>query len=140
MVYRVLLRATWKRSAGPSVPQRNKRAAERRYCPTRWHPDFALARGFLKDAPLLLLDEATSALKGPLEEAIREALARLMQNRTVIAIAHRITTVRQFDRILVIGGGRLLQDGSPSDLASRRGPYHDLVKLEGQRRRSRRAA
>ena len=64
----------------------------------------------------MLLDEATSALDGPSEEAIREALARLMQNRTVIAIAHRITTVRQFDRILVIGSGRLLQDGSPSDL------------------------
>ena len=101
----------------------------------------ALARAFLKDAPLLLLDEATSALDGPSEEAIREALARLMRNRTVIAIAHRLTTVRQFDRILVIGGGRVLQDGSPSDLAARRrGPYHDLVKLEGQRRRPRRAA
>jgi len=101
----------------------------------------ALARAFLKDAPLLLLDEATSALDGPSEEAIREALARLMRNRTVIAIAHRMTTVRQFDRILVIGGGRLLQDGSPSELAaSRRGPYHDLVKLDGHRRRSRRAA
>ena len=74
------------------------------------------------------------------EEAIREALARLMQNRTVIAIAHRISTVRQFDRILVIGGGRLLQDGSPSDLAACRGPYRDLVKLEPQRRRPRRAA
>jgi ATP-binding cassette subfamily B protein len=100
----------------------------------------ALARAFLKDAPLLLLDEATSALDGPSEEAIREALARLMQNRTVIAIAHRISTVRQFDRILVIGGGRLLQDGSPSHLAASRGPYHDLVKLEPQRRRPRRAA
>lgn len=78
---------------------------------------------------------------GPSEEAIRGALARLMRNRTVIAIAHRITTVRQFDRILVIGGGRLLQDGSPSDPAARRRrPYHDLVKLEGQRRRARRAA
>jgi ATP-binding cassette subfamily B protein len=100
----------------------------------------ALARAFLKDAPLLLLDEATSALDGPSEEAVREALGRLMQNRTVIAIAHRITTVRQFDRILVIGGGRLLQDGSPSDLAASRGPYHDLAKLEPQRRRTRRAA
>jgi ATP-binding cassette, subfamily B, bacterial len=100
----------------------------------------ALARAFLKDAPLLLLDEATSALDGSSEEAIREALDRLMQNRTVIAIAHRISTVLQFDRILVIGGGRVLQDGSPSDLAAcRRGPYHALVKLE-TRRRPRRAA
>jgi ATP-binding cassette subfamily B protein len=58
----------------------------------------------------------------------------------VIAIAHRLSTVRQFDRILVIGGGRLLQDGSPSDLAACLGPYRDLTKLEPQRRRSRRAA
>ena len=100
----------------------------------------ALARAFLKDAPLLLLDEATSALDGRSEEDIREALARLMQNRTVIAIAHRITTVRQFDRILVVGGGRVLQDGSPSDLAACLGPYRDLARLEPQRRRSRRAA
>lgn len=88
----------------------------------------ALARAFLKDAPLLLLDEATSALDTKSEEAIREALARLMEGRTVIAIAHRISTVRQFDRILVIGGGRLLQDGSSAELAARSGPYRELLR------------
>jgi ATP-binding cassette, subfamily B, bacterial len=87
----------------------------------------ALARAFLKDAPLLLLDEATSALDTKSEEVVREALARLMRGRTVIAIAHRISTVRQFDRILVIGGGRLLQDGSSSELAGRSGLYRELL-------------
>ena len=73
----------------------------------------AIARAFLKDAPLLLLDEATSALDGESEELIREALGRLMHGRTVIAIAHRLSTVRSFDRILVLEKGRLVQDGSP---------------------------
>ncbi len=87
----------------------------------------ALARAFLKDAPLLLLDEATSALDTKSEEAIREALARLMRGRTVLAIAHRISTVRQFDRILVINGGCLLQDGSSDELATRSGLYRELL-------------
>lgn len=87
----------------------------------------ALARAFLKDAPVLLLDEATSALDTKSEEVVREALARLMRGRTVIAIAHRISTLRQFDRILVISGGRLLQDGSSSELAGRSGLYRELL-------------
>ena len=62
---------------------------------------------------MLLLDEATSALDGSSEELIREALGRLMRGRTVMAIAHRLSTVRNFDRILVLEKGRLVQDGSP---------------------------
>ena len=77
----------------------------------------AIARAFLKNAPLLLLDEATSALDGESEELIRDALMRLMQGRTVIAIAHRLSTVRSFDRILVMEKGRLVEDGPP-DLMS----------------------
>jgi ATP-binding cassette subfamily B protein len=87
----------------------------------------ALARAFLKDAPLLLLDEATSQLDCGSEEAVREALARLMRGRTVIAITHRLSTVRQFDRILLIQSGALVQDGTPTDLAARPGPYRDLL-------------
>src|SRR6266571_4401990 len=71
----------------------------------------AIARAFLKDAPLLLLDEATSALDTESEEAIREALTHLMNRRTVIAIAHRLSTVRNFDRIVVLQTGRVAQDG-----------------------------
>jgi ATP-binding cassette subfamily B protein len=94
----------------------------------------ALARAFLKDAPLLLLDEPTSALDSRTEEAVRETLERLMRGRTVIAITHRLSTVRQFDRILVIRSGELVQDGPPAELAARVGHYRDLV-LAGERLR-----
>jgi ATP-binding cassette subfamily B protein len=94
----------------------------------------ALARAFLKDAPLLLLDEPTSALDSATEEAVRETLKRLMRGRTVIAITHRLSAVRRFDRILVIRSGELVQDGTPAELAARPGPYRDLV-LAGKRLR-----
>jgi ATP-binding cassette subfamily B protein len=90
----------------------------------------AIARAFLKDAPLLLLDEATSALDSESEEAIREALSRLMRKRTVIAIAHRLSTVRSFDRIVVLQAGRVVQDGSPDQLAHRDGIYRDLLRRQ----------
>jgi len=93
----------------------------------------AIARAFLKDSPLLLLDEATSALDGDSEEAIREALARLMQGRTVIAIAHRLSTVRNFDRILVLQNGEIVQDGSPDQLVKSNGVYRNLVMREMNR-------
>jgi ATP-binding cassette subfamily B protein len=90
----------------------------------------AVARAFLKDAPLLILDEATSALDSEAEEAIREALERLMAGRTVITIAHRLSTLRNFDRILVLQGGKLIEDGAPETLMRNRGVYHDLVGRE----------
>jgi ATP-binding cassette subfamily B protein len=90
----------------------------------------ALARAFLKDTPLLLLDEATSALDSESEEAIRLALTRLMQGRTVIAIAHRLSTLRAFDRLLVMRDGRIIQDGSPDELMLSGGPYRDLVRQQ----------
>ena len=90
----------------------------------------AIARAFLKDAPILLLDEATSALDGESEEAIRQALENLMQNRTVVAIAHRLSTLRTFDRILVMQGGVVVQDGAPDDLIRFDGPYRTLVNNE----------
>ncbi|MBN8936772.1 MAG: ABC transporter ATP-binding protein [Rhizobiales bacterium] len=90
----------------------------------------AVARAFLKDAPLLLLDEATSALDAESEEAIRDAVARLMSGRTVIAIAHRLSTVRNFDRVVVLHDGRVLEDGSPDHLMRRNGPYSRLVRRE----------
>jgi ATP-binding cassette, subfamily B, bacterial len=93
----------------------------------------AIARAFLKDAPLLLLDEATSALDGESEELIREALGRLVHGRTVIAIAHRLSTVRSFDRILVLEKGRLVQDGSPDSLLKSDGIYRDLIDSEMRR-------
>jgi ATP-binding cassette subfamily B protein len=93
----------------------------------------AIARAFLKDAPLLLLDEATSALDGDSEEAIREALGRLMQGRTVIAIAHRLSTVRHFDRVIVLQAGQVVQDGPPDQLLRHNGLYRNLVQREMKR-------
>jgi ATP-binding cassette subfamily B protein len=90
----------------------------------------AIARAFLKDSPLLLLDEATSALDTESEEAIREALDRLMQGRTVIAIAHRLSTLRSFDRIVVLQAGQVIQDGPPDHLMRRPGLYRELVERE----------
>jgi len=90
----------------------------------------AIARAFLKDAPLLLLDEATSALDSESEEAIRAALARLVRGRTVIAIAHRLSTVRSFDRILVLQNGRIVENGPPDQLMRARGPYRDLLRRQ----------
>jgi ATP-binding cassette, subfamily B, bacterial len=90
----------------------------------------AIARAFLKDAPLLLLDEATSALDSESEEAIREALGRLMNGRTVIAIAHRLSTVRNFDRIVVLQTGEVVQDGPPDILMRGEGLYRQLVQRE----------
>jgi ATP-binding cassette subfamily B protein len=90
----------------------------------------AIARAFLKDAPILLLDEATSALDSESEEAIREALDRLMQGRTVIAIAHRLSTLRNFDRIVVLQNGQVVQDGPPDTLMRRPGRYRELVQQE----------
>ncbi|MGH6716081.1 MAG: ABC transporter ATP-binding protein [Bradyrhizobium sp.] len=90
----------------------------------------AIARAFLKDAPILLLDEATAALDGESEEAIREAIVRLMRGRTVIAIAHRLATLRNVDRVVVLKAGRIIEDGAPERLMQRQGPYRDLVTRE----------
>jgi ATP-binding cassette subfamily B protein len=90
----------------------------------------AIARAFLKDSPLLLLDEATSALDSESEEIIREALNRLMRGRTVIAIAHRLSTVRNFDRIVVMQEGQIVEDGSPDHLMRRNGRYRELILRE----------
>jgi ATP-binding cassette subfamily B protein len=90
----------------------------------------AIARAFLKAAPIILLDEATSALDVESEEAVRQALDRLMRGRTVIAIAHRLSTLRNFDRIIVLEAGRIVEDGPPQSLLKREGVYRNLVRRE----------
>jgi ATP-binding cassette subfamily B protein len=87
----------------------------------------AIARAFLRDAPILLLDEATSALDSESEQAVQEALRRLMQGRTVIAIAHRLSTLRDFDRIVVLQRGRIVQDGAPAALEKMPGLFAELL-------------
>ena len=93
----------------------------------------AIARAFLKDAPILLLDEATAALDSESEEAIREALGRLMRGRTVIAIAHRLATLRNFDRVVMLKAGKIIEDGPPDRLMQGQGPYRELVNQEMSR-------
>ncbi len=87
----------------------------------------ALARAFLKDAPLLLLDEATAHLDPETEELVQEAMARLLRGRTALLIAHRLNTVLRADRILVLEGGRLVEEGSHEALLQRGGLYRRLV-------------
>ena len=93
----------------------------------------AIARAFLKDSPILLLDEATAALDSESEEAIREALGRLMRGRTVIAIAHRLATLRHFDRLVLLEAGRIIEDGTVDSLMRGQGPYRELVTQEMSR-------
>ncbi|CAH2604686.1 ABC transporter ATP-binding protein [Rhodovastum atsumiense] len=93
----------------------------------------AIARAFLRNAPILVLDEATSALDTESEAAVQRALDRLMQGRTVIAVAHRLSTLRDFDRIVVMQNGRIVQDGSPAELENRHGPYRELLRRQGFR-------
>jgi ATP-binding cassette subfamily B protein len=83
----------------------------------------AIARAFLMDAPIVLLDEATSALDTESEQSIQEALARLFKGRTVIAIAHRLSTLDSFDRIVVVDEGRIVEDGAPRRLMQSKGIY-----------------
>jgi ATP-binding cassette subfamily B protein len=99
-----------------------------------------IARAFLKDAPIVLLDEATSALDSESEEAIREALDRLMGGRTVIAIAHRLSTLRNFDRVVVLQAGQVCEEGPPQMLLRRGGLYSHLVRREVARLSMHRAA
>jgi ATP-binding cassette subfamily B multidrug efflux pump len=86
----------------------------------------AIARVILKDAPILVLDEATSALDSEVEAAIQDALDTLMRGKTVIAIAHRLSTVAALDRLIVIDEGRIVEEGSHQALLARRGLYARL--------------
>ena len=76
----------------------------------------AIARAFLKNAPILVLDEATSSLDSESESAIQVSLERLMKGRTVIAIAHRLSTLKKMDRLVIIENGKIMEDGSPEEL------------------------
>jgi ATP-binding cassette, subfamily B, bacterial len=90
----------------------------------------AIARAILRDSPILLLDEATSALDAESERLVQDALDRLMHNRTTIVIAHRLATVRAANRIIVMDGGQIVEQGSHAELSKTKGIYAGLAKLQ----------
>lgn len=90
----------------------------------------ALARALLRDPPILLLDEATSSLDAESERLIQDAIERLMRDRTVLVVAHRLATVLDADEILVLDGGRLVERGSHQELLARNGLYRRLFELQ----------
>lgn len=93
----------------------------------------AIARALLKDAPILLLDEATSALDAESETKVQEALERLMVGRTTLVIAHRLATIKNADRIVVMEGGKVIDEGTHDELIAKGGRYAELAKLQFQK-------
>jgi ATP-binding cassette subfamily B protein len=89
-----------------------------------------IARALLKDAPIIVLDEATSALDTEAEIEIQRALDALMRGRTVLAIAHRLSTLARFDRLVVLQDGRIVEDGTPTELRRRRGLFDRMCRLQ----------
>ncbi len=91
-----------------------------------------IARAFLKDAPIIILDEATSALDTESEMEIQRSLVRLMRGRTVIAVAHRLSTLTAFDRIIVVKGGQIVEDGTATELRQRGGLFETMWRLQAE--------
>lgn len=92
----------------------------------------AIARALLKDAPILLLDEATSALDAQSETKVQQALERLMVGRTTLVVAHRLATIKNADRILVLEDGKIIDQGTHDQLVTKGGRYAELAKLQFQ--------
>jgi ATP-binding cassette subfamily B protein/subfamily B ATP-binding cassette protein MsbA len=90
----------------------------------------SIARAILKDAPILILDEPTSALDADTEHLIMEAIQNLVRGRTTFIIAHRMTTVRHADRILVLQHGTIVESGTHKELATRPGVYASYLSLQ----------
>ncbi|HIV68101.1 MAG TPA: ATP-binding cassette domain-containing protein, partial [Candidatus Butyricicoccus stercorigallinarum] len=89
----------------------------------------SIARVFLKDPPVLILDEATSALDNESERIVQQSLDKLARGRTVFTIAHRLTTIRGADRILVLTADGIAEEGTHDELIARGGLYRDLYRM-----------
>ena len=92
----------------------------------------SIARAFLKDAPIILMDEATASLDVDNESLIQEALSKLIQNKTVLIIAHRMRTVDGADKIIVLKDGIVAEEGTPKQLKSIDGIYRHMVELQNE--------
>jgi ATP-binding cassette subfamily B protein/subfamily B ATP-binding cassette protein MsbA len=90
----------------------------------------SIARAVLRNPPILILDEATAALDTHSEKVVQEALERVMSNRTTIAIAHRLSTVKDADEIIVIDGGRIVERGTHDELIAKNGYYKKLNDMQ----------
>ena len=94
----------------------------------------AIARAFLRDTPVVILDEPTSALDAPTEASIRQACERLFKGKTVLIIAHRLYSVLNTDRIIVLEAGRIVEEGRPSQLMGQRGIFYKMAAYDGEMR------
>ena len=90
----------------------------------------AIARALLRAAPVLLLDEATSALDSQAEHEVQRAILALAGERTVLAVAHRLSTIMDFDRVIVVQDGRIVEDGPPDELRHGNGPFAEIWRLQ----------
>ena len=90
----------------------------------------AIARAILKNAPILILDEATSALDSESEMYIQKSLKHLMRGKTVIAIAHRLSTLKEMDRLVVLDNGKIVEEGSHDELLQQRGAYYQFYQIQ----------
>ena len=86
----------------------------------------------MKDAPIILLDEATASLDVENETKVQEALSRLLKNKTVLVIAHRMRTVQSADKIVVLENGRVKEQGTPAQLYAQKGLYNHMVELQNE--------
>jgi ABC-type multidrug transport system fused ATPase/permease subunit len=93
----------------------------------------AIARAFIRDAPILVLDEATAALDSRAEAEVQAAIDRLSVNRTVICVAHRLSTLASMDRIIVLSGGRIVEEGGFEELLRRGGVFAEMASRQGIR-------
>ena len=90
----------------------------------------AIARAFLRDAPILLMDEATSSLDSESESKVQHAMDKLAKGRTTIVVAHRLSTVRKADKIIVLDKGKIVESGSHETLIAQDGVYTNLCRLQ----------
>ena len=93
----------------------------------------AIARAILKNAPILILDEATSALDSESERYIQKSLKELMKGKTVIAIAHRLSTLNEMDELIVMKKGKIVERGSHSELLLKQGEYYKFYNLQSKK-------